>query len=607
MSNCFRWISLPVITAVAWFGLGALQEARVAAQPTIADVLGAKTPAEPNQSAAEGPRKEVPFDEHGRGTPRSAVEGFLAAASARQWERAALYLDVRQLPRSMAGETGPGLARQLKVVLDRTLWVDIDALSDDPAGHGNDGLPANRDRIGRIELPSGKKVDVLLQRVPGEGGQRIWQFSSVTVAQIPELYAHFGYAFEPYLPEFLFEIEIARVPLIEWIGLLAFALIGFVAAYVFTAILNWLLRRRRTPVATQLARFVTGPMRLLIGVSIFTVGARLFHLILPVQVLLDGLERAAFVIAVAWTALRLADAFGATLSQRLLQRGQANLIGLIPPGRNIAKFVITIFAGIAMLNSFGFNVTALLAGLGVGGIAVALSAQKTLENVFGGFTLFANRPAQVGDFCRFGDKVGTIEEIGLYSSRIRSLDRTVITVPNAEFSALQIENFTRRDKIWYHPTIGLRYETSPEQIRYILVEIRKMLYAHPNVDPDPARIRFTGFGAYSLDLEIFAYVRVTDFGQFLEVAEDLNLRIMDIVAAAGSSFAFPSQTTYIENGQPLDTRRAQEVASTVKQWRERQELYIPRFPPEKINELRGTLDFPPAGSPLARTAGDGGR
>ena len=131
-----------------------------------------------------------------------------------------------------------------------------------------------------------------------------------------------------------------------------------------------------------------------------------------------------------------------------------------------------------------------------------------------------------------------------------------------------------------------------------------MLYAHPRVDPDPARIRFTGFGAYSLDFEVFAYVRTRDFGEFLEIAEDLNLRLMDIVAAAGTGFAFPSQTTYVERDAGIDRDRAATAEDRVRSWRERGELFLPGFPQEQVERLAGTLDYPPQGSPAARHAGD---
>jgi MscS family membrane protein len=157
-----------------------------------------------------------------------------------------------------------------------------------------------------------------------------------------------------------------------------------------------------------------------------------------------------------------------------------------------------------------------------------------------------------------------------------------------------------RDKIRYHPRIRLRYETTPDQIRFILVEVRKLLYAHPKVFPDSARIRFTGFGEHSLDLEIFVYIDVKKYPKFLEVAEDLNLRIMDIIAKAGSSLAVPSQTTYLERGKGLNEELARKVEAQVKKWRKKDELYLPSFPKEKIEELKGSLDYPPTGSPGAR-------
>jgi MscS family membrane protein len=230
---------------------------------------------------------------------------------------------------------------------------------------------------------------------------------------------------------------------------------------------------------------------------------------------------------------------------------------------------------------------------------VALAAQKPLENLIGGITLYTSQPVRVGDFCRFGDTLGTVEEIGLRATKVRTLDRTVVHIANAEFVNLQLNNFGQRDRIWYHPRIRLGYATTPDQLRYILVEIRKMLYAHPKVLADPARIRFTEFGVYSLDLDVFAYVGVSDYNEFLEIAEDLNLRIIDIVAEAGSSFALPSQTTYLERGAKRDEQRVQAAEAAVEAWRAQQALYLPRFPEETIADLEGSLVYPPPGSASA--------
>ena len=147
---------------------------------------------------------------------------------------------------------------------------------------------------------------------------------------------------------------------------------------------------------------------------------------------------------------------------------------------------------------FGIGITPIIAGLGVGGLAVALAIRPTLENIMGGFVLFADKPVRVGEFCSFGDKMGTVEEIGLRSTRLRGLDRTVITVPNADFAQMQIVNFTRRDMNLFQCKIGLRYETTPDQLRYVAAKIRKLLIQHSKVSPDPARVRLSEFGEFGL-------------------------------------------------------------------------------------------------------------
>ena len=206
---------------------------------------------------------------------------------------------------------------------------------------------------------------------------------------------------------------------------------------------------------------------------------------------------------------------------------------------------------------FGIGITPIIAGLGVGGLAVALAIRPTLENIMGGFVLFADKPVRVGEFCSFGDKMGTVEEIGLRSTRIRGLDRTVITVPNADFAQMQIVNFTRRDMNLFQCKIGLRYETTPDQLRYVAAKIRKLLIQHSKVSPDPARVRLSEFGNSAYVLEVFAFVMAADWNEFLAIKEDLNLRIAEIVRESGTSFAFPSQTVYFTRDTGVDAARGE--------------------------------------------------
>lgn len=260
-------------------------------------------------------------------------------------------------------------------------------------------------------------------------------------------------------------------------------------------------------------------------------------------------------------------------------------------------------------DNFGLSITPIIAGLGVGGLAVALAIRPTLENIVGGFVLFADKPVRVGEFCAFGDKMGTVEAIGLRSTRIRSLDRTLITVPNAEFSQLQIVNFTRRDMNLFQCSIGLRYETTADQLRYVAAKIRKLLIQHSKVLPDPARVRLSEFGASAYVLDVFALVQCADWNEFLAVKEDLNLRIIDIVAESGTGFAFPSQTVYLGRDSGLDQDRGMAAAREVQKWRDERRLPFPEFDFAERAEMAGTIAFPSASSPdyrpaPARQAGD---
>ena len=189
----------------------------------------------------------------------------------------------------------------------------------------------------------------------------------------------------------------------------------------------------------------------------------------------------------------------------------------------------------------GIPVFGVIAGLGVGGLAVALAAQNTLGNLLGSLNLFADRPLRVGDVCQYGDKVGTVEQIGIRSTRIRGVDRTVTTMPNADLAQMPITNFSRRDRILFQKRLDLRYETTPDQLRLLLIKLREMLLAHPRVSEDPARVRLVDLASSSIQVEIFAYVSTRDWNDFLEVQQDLLLRIIELVNTIAAGFAFPSR------------------------------------------------------------------
>lgn len=282
----------------------------------------------------------------------------------------------------------------------------------------------------------------------------------------------------------------------------------------------------------------------------------------------------------------------------------AHLLRLLARVFGVAAVVLILFYGGTQL---GLPLYGLVAGVGVGGLAIALAAQNTLENFLGSINLFTDRPIRVGEFCLYGDHIGTVEEIGVRSTKIRGIDRTVTTVPNADFARMKITNFTRRDRMLVKTTLGLRYETTPDQLRYCLAKLRALLLAHPRVSDDPARVRLVGFGSCSLNLEVFAYVLTSDYNEFLAIQEDLFLRFIDIVKDAGTGFAFPSQTLYMARDAGLDDACQERAELKVQDWRRGNELPFPDFAPDFLQQSHNSLDYPPIGSAVRTSVTNGRR
>ncbi len=304
-------------------------------------------------------------------------------------------------------------------------------------------------------------------------------------------------------------------------------------------------------------------------------------------------------LAGAWICWRIAPVVAEAIiaSPRVPTEGiDAHLIRITTRLLGIAGAAVLLAVGADRL---GIPVYGIVAGLGIGGLAIALAAQSTLENLIGGLNLFADKPIRVGEFCRYGDAIGTVEAVGLRSTRIRGIDRTLTTIPNAMLAKMPIVNFAVRDRMLLKAVIALRYETKPEQLRYVLAKLRELLLAHPKVTREPARVRLIGFGECSLNLEVFAYVDTLDWNDFLAIQEDIHLRMMDVVATSGTGFAFPSQTLYFARDAGLDPDKSAAALAQVQQWRAEHELPFPDFDLKFRQTHRDTLDYPPAGSATA--------
>lgn len=515
----------------------------------------------PGGNGSDPPAKtEKVADPLGRDTPAGMVAGFISAAAEQNYEKAAQYLDLSQ----EKGAWGPSVAQQLQRILDQGGYVFSRLrLSSEAAGDVDDGLPPDQDKFGAVRTTSGS-VDLIAQRVDDKDGNKIWLVSSRTVAELPSLSRTvISSLVDRLLPYSLRDdYRFAGVPVGHWLAVLALAVVSFLLVWAIISSLLWVVFKIRNRQDSRVRKVLSAsafPIRLFFTVWMLRVTMVLAGVSIVARQHMSSVTEILGWIALSWIIWRVVDALGEFTIARMTLRGRLSMLSAVTFIRRAVKFALVAFAVIAGLNALGYNVTAGLAALGIGGIAIALGAQKTIEHLVGSLTLVTDQPMRVGDFCKFGETMGTIEDIGMRSTRIRTLDRTLITVPNGTLAALPIENFSRRDKFWYHPTLDLRYETTPDQLRTLMASMREMLLDHPKVD-SPGRVRMIGFGPNSLKVEIFSYVHAMDVDEFLEVQEELSLRLMELVEEAGTGFALASQTLYLARDRALSMTRSPQLA-----------------------------------------------
>lgn len=484
-------------------------------------------------------------------TPRSALTWFLENARVGRHGESAQVLG--QVEAAFPTEPSPSpalLARQLKAVLDTHVWFDLDTISDAPEGKQNDRLPADLDEVGRIPVPGGW-APVRMQRLPS--GQ--WVFTSATVAKTPEWYAALPDRWvRDHLPEPLLRPGPKELLWWQWIAVPILFILAFVAgrvlAMLLRPVLRVLARRSHSTFASTVVERVHGPLALFIGGVVVLFLVHRLALTAPARAFLDSFVHALMLVAFFWAGLRTIDIGGDAFRSSRIVEQRPELLGLLPVGTRVAKVALLAFALVAVLQQMGYPVASLIAGLGIGGLAVALAAQKTVENLFGSVTLGVDQPFRQGDFVKVDDLVGTVEEVGLRSTRIRTLDRTLVTLPNGRLADSRIESFAARDRCRMFAVIGLVYSTRSEQIQRIREEILDHLTNHERVWPDTIRVVFTGFNQSSLDLEILAWFQTTDWGQFLHIRQDVLLKVMEIVERNGSAFALPSRTLHFAGPKP---------------------------------------------------------
>jgi MscS family membrane protein len=520
-------------------------------------IEGYQREAEAPLNAGLGP---VPAEVN-RGTPRVALTGLLDACRAGRFDRAAHYLDLSQIPAADQVARGQQLARRLLMVLLRSAWVDPETISDTPLGAPEIGLPEEEERFGVVKL-SGGSVELKLRHRWEPDRGHVWTVAPDTVAQIDHLYERRGYGWlGDHAPVLLFAVSFAGVQLWQWLALAFGLVVGWVVSRVLGRVLlvipRHIVNRTSTTWDDAVVEALDGPLGLALWAGLLLLLMPLIGLSPESRAVVHDVCRLLGLLGLGWFLVRLVDGGIARLST---MPGTDNEVGLgfLPVLARFSKTIIVLLVGLAALDVVGVKVMGVVAGVGLGGIALAFAAQKTLENMFGTAAIAGDRPFQVGDFVAIGSDTGTVEDVGLRSTRLRTMARTLVTIPNGVVVAGRVENFTERDRILYNPTINLTYDTTAAQMRAILEDLRSALAGNSSVHPEGQRVRFRAFAASSLDVEILCYVATREWAEYLRVAEDLNFAVADIVERNGSSFAFPTRTVHLAETGPGQVREASE-------------------------------------------------
>jgi len=549
-------------------------------------VPGLTNPAGANQTPTTS------ADPLGRDTPSGTVLGFLQAAQAGNYRNAADYL---QMSAARRQSQGPELAAKLKVLMDRAFVGSLRRLSTRPEGTLDNGV-IDQQTIGTFSSGD-SDVPAVLIRVADANSGKIWLFSAETLSRLPELYDNLqAHQVENKLPRSLVANQFLGMPLWQWLALLAAVPVAIGIGWVIVLLLAiprrlWLRFRNRP----NLHSYSQLSFPMLVFFSAIAHRVMAAYLGLPLLPRLYYYRTISVLVTIGffWFLLRAMHLAMQRWRTHAISAGRTGTGSLMVLGERVIKALVAIAAALSILSALGFNLTTVLAGLGIGGIAIAFAAQKTLENLFGGISVLADEVIRVGDTCRFGDRVGTVEDISLRSTRIRTPERTELSIPNGALAAMNVENLTRRDKILFNPTLGIRSETSPDQLRYLLAELRRMLYEHARIEHESARIRFAAFDSSALNLEVFSYVLTRDYAEFTAIREDLLLRMLEIVDKSGSGFAFPSSTVYMARDTGLQKEKTEAAERQVQQWRDERQLPFPDFAPADKSAFRGSIAYPP--------------
>lgn len=515
-----------------WSSVGARLVALLAFVATLlfGAVAFAQHAAPSASAAAPHVAEEVASD-----SPRASMRRFYDLCAAGEYQEASQYLDVAE-PAKLDTAL---LARHLKVVLDRELTIKIDDLSPRSLGATNDKLPPGVEEIGQI-----RGDPVRLVRRQATDGPR-WIFSRATVEHVEAWYGRLKNAWLlDYLPERLLALGWHELAWWQWIALPSF----FLAAWAFARGGGALVRRSFVPKTSRLSPILTrvgGSVRLVFALVALEAYLPYAELNTPAQSFVERGLHAGFLVAFFGFVLGAIDLAGDRFLDSDRARENSAARSVVPLAAKASKIAVIIIAVIAALSELGYQVTSLVAGLGIGGIALALAAQKTVENLFGSVSIGVDQPFRVGDFVKVDDLRGTVESIGLRSTRIRTLDRTLVTIPNGKLADQRIESFAERDRLHFTATIAIALDAKAAQVRAIGEKIEARLRDEKTLHVPSLLVKVAKIADTGIEIAIDAFFVTTDT-ELASIRQELLLAFLEIVEGEGARLAVPRRVHEVE-------------------------------------------------------------
>jgi MscS family membrane protein len=512
--------------------LGSSGKARAQAGRPIAAGVG--TTAAP---AAPATQEEEAVD-----SPRVSMRTFLDLCDRGRFEEAAHYLDVPKGSEKRAAE----LAQHVDEVLEARLWVDPERLSPRAQGKKEDALPAGTEELGKIDDVKGHPTSIRIVRHESHSAEDEprWVFSQASVLALDTAYASLrGRWARDHLPTPLLEQGPMSLYYWQWLALPLLTIVCIGVGRLLTSISDAIARgfTAKWTWGPRLVRRLGRPATMGWALGLFWLALPYLALTIRAEDLVERLARALGYLAFFWALFRTVTIAGDEVADAQWAAAKPNIRAITGVGVRLGKLVVAALALMVALSQLGYPVTTVIAGLGIGGVALALAAQKTVENLFGSISILIDQPFNVGDTIRVDTVEGTVETIGLRSTRMRTIERTLIIIPNGKLADMRIESLGPRDRIRFSTKLALARDTELAKVEHIIGKVAEKLRSHASVHEQDVSVRFTGFGEWSFDVEVSAPIETTDAAQFAAIREELLLACLRIVEKEGARLAVPTR------------------------------------------------------------------